>query len=139
MAADVEASQVTLKLTTKLPARLRVPPSALAVPARLTRYGLSEVVNSMLALGACGTLDCGRCLRRGTRARLGSAGLSQRICGCASGGCSRADKPVAFDFLINDELLVTSLEAFMLQRSLSTARRARPRACTRPAAAAAQT
>ncbi len=50
--ADVEASQVTLKLTTQLPARLRVPPTALAVPARLTRYGLSEVVNSLLALGA---------------------------------------------------------------------------------------
>jgi hypothetical protein len=50
--ADVEASQVTLKLTTKLPARLRVPPNALAVPARLTRYGLSEVVNSLLTLGA---------------------------------------------------------------------------------------
>jgi hypothetical protein len=50
--ADVEASQVTLKLTTKLPARLRVPPNVLAVPARLTRYGLSEVVNSLLTLGA---------------------------------------------------------------------------------------
>ncbi len=52
MASDVEAAQVTLKLSTQLPARLRVPANALAVPARLTRYGLSEVVNSLLSLGA---------------------------------------------------------------------------------------
>ena len=46
------ARQVTVKLSTQLPAALRVPATALAVPAELTRYGLSEVVNSMLSLGA---------------------------------------------------------------------------------------
>jgi hypothetical protein len=48
----MEARQVTVRLSTQLPAALRVPATALAVPAALTRYGLSEVVNSMLSLGA---------------------------------------------------------------------------------------
>jgi ribosome biogenesis protein YTM1 len=47
MAAPDER-QVTLRLTTQLPERFRVPATALAVPARLTRYGLSEVVNTLL-------------------------------------------------------------------------------------------
>lgn len=50
-----DARQVTVKLTTRLPARLRVPPTALAVPAALTRHGLSQVVNSLLSLGALRT------------------------------------------------------------------------------------
>lgn len=53
MALPGEAlSQVTLRLTTQLPKNLCVPDQPLAVPARLTRYGLSEVVNSLLRLGA---------------------------------------------------------------------------------------
>ena len=52
MAAMEGARQVTVKLSTQLPPALRVAATALAVPAELTRYGLSEVVNSMLSLGA---------------------------------------------------------------------------------------
>ena len=66
----MEARQVTLRLSTQLPPALRVPATALAVPAQLTRYGLSEVVNSMLSLGARrrGTQHAGRA-RCATRAR----------------------------------------------------------------------
>jgi len=50
--ADGEQKQVTVKLHTRLPAQFRVPLHPLAVPAQLTRFGLSEVVNSLLKLGA---------------------------------------------------------------------------------------
>lgn len=74
-----EEAQVTCRFTTRLPEKLRITTTPFAVPARLTRYGLSEVVNHLLA----------------------------------------HDKPVPFDFLINGELLHTSLEKFLLQRTLS--------------------
>ena len=54
-----EQKQVTLRLTTRMPAPFRVPPHPLAVPARLTRFGLSEVVNSLLKLGASLRVDGG--------------------------------------------------------------------------------
>lgn len=44
-------AQVTLRLMTRLGRAFRVPPGVLAVPSRLTRFGLSEVVNSLLQLG----------------------------------------------------------------------------------------
>ena len=50
--AQGEQKQVTLRLTTRMPAPFRVAAHPLAVPARLTRFGLSEVVNSLLKLGA---------------------------------------------------------------------------------------
>lgn len=45
-----EEAQLTIMLTTRLPEKYRVPAAPLAVPARLTRWGLSEVVNHLLAL-----------------------------------------------------------------------------------------
>lgn len=53
---------------------------------------------------------------------MGSSRLRIPAAGCA-------EKPVAFDFLINDELLVTSLEAFLVQRGISTVRRLAERGC----------
>ncbi|TVU19850.1 hypothetical protein EJB05_36025 [Eragrostis curvula] len=41
--------QVRVRFVTKLPAPLRAPTDAIAVPADLSRMGLSEVVNSLLA------------------------------------------------------------------------------------------
>ncbi|CAL4891253.1 unnamed protein product [Urochloa decumbens] len=41
--------QVRVRFTTKLPPPLRAPPAAIAVPADLSRMGLSEIVNSLLA------------------------------------------------------------------------------------------
>ena len=71
MADPLEARQVTVRLSTQLPAALRVPATALAVPAALTRYGLSEVVNSMLSLGAHwrGLVGRSRVRARGVRRR----------------------------------------------------------------------
>lgn len=43
--------QVQVKFVTKLPPALRVVSSAFAIPAKLGRYGLSEVVNTLLGLG----------------------------------------------------------------------------------------
>ncbi len=44
------------------------------------------------------------------------------LCVCVPPAAARADAPIAFDFLINDELLVTSLEAFIVQRGISAVR-----------------
>jgi len=41
--------QVRVRFVTKLPPPLRVPPAAIAIPADLSRMGLSEIVNSLLA------------------------------------------------------------------------------------------
>ncbi|XP_010936314.1 ribosome biogenesis protein WDR12 homolog [Elaeis guineensis] len=46
---SAEASrQIRVRFTTKLPPRLRVPTTSLAVPSNLTRMGLSEIVNHLL-------------------------------------------------------------------------------------------
>lgn len=47
----MEDNQIQVKFVTKLPEALRVPPTPFAVPARLTRYGLSEVINTILSSG----------------------------------------------------------------------------------------
>lgn len=47
-----EEVQVTCRFTTKLPDRLRITDTPFAVPSRLTRYGLSEVVNHLIGHGA---------------------------------------------------------------------------------------
>lgn len=50
--AGIESErQVQVKFVTKLPPSLRVVSSAFAIPAKLGRYGLSEVVNTLLGLG----------------------------------------------------------------------------------------
>ncbi|TKW35674.1 hypothetical protein SEVIR_2G390300v4 [Setaria viridis] len=41
--------QVRVRFVTKMPPPLRAPPAAIAVPADLSRMGLSEIVNSLLA------------------------------------------------------------------------------------------
>ncbi|GFR50504.1 hypothetical protein Agub_g12769, partial [Astrephomene gubernaculifera] len=45
-----EETQVLVKFITKLPAHLRVPETPVAVPATLKRYGLSQIINHLLAL-----------------------------------------------------------------------------------------
>lgn len=52
-----EEVQVTCRFTTKLPDRLRITDTPFAVPSRLTRYGLSEVVNHLLGHGATSGKD----------------------------------------------------------------------------------
>jgi len=50
---DAEAeTQVLCRFVTRMPEAYRVTSTAIAVPATLTRYGLSEVVNHLLNLGA---------------------------------------------------------------------------------------
>lgn len=114
MADTGEQKQVTVRLTTRLPAPFRVPPHPLAVPAQLTRYGLSEVVNSLLKLGARHVADSGLCATPDARGR---PRLGAPVCRVRP-----SDKPVPFDFLINDQLLQVSLEAFLLERSISAVR-----------------
>ena len=48
---DSVERQVQVKFVTKLPPALRVVSSAFAIPAKLGRYGLSEVVNTLLGHG----------------------------------------------------------------------------------------
>ena len=75
-ASDV---QITCTFVTRLPERFRVASAPLAVPGKLTRYGLSEVINHLLALA----------------------------------------KPTPFDFLVDGELVRTSLEKLCLRKGIS--------------------
>ena len=43
-------AQVTIRLITRLPADLKVPETAVAVPASINRYGLSQIINALLEL-----------------------------------------------------------------------------------------
>nr|ARO50093.1 WD40 protein [Yamagishiella unicocca] len=45
-----EETQVLVKFVTKLPAHLKVPETPVAVPSTLKRYGLSQIINHLLAL-----------------------------------------------------------------------------------------
>ncbi|KAG0584770.1 hypothetical protein KC19_3G232900 [Ceratodon purpureus] len=76
---EVVERQIQVKFVTKLPPALRVVSSAFAIPAKLGRYGLSEVVNTLLGL----------------------------------------ERPQPFDFLIDGELLRTSIEQFLLTKGIT--------------------
>ncbi|KAL0040515.1 hypothetical protein WJX77_009487 [Trebouxia sp. C0004] len=54
---DVEETQVSVRFVTKLPDQLKVPEEVLSVPAKLTRLGLSQVVNSLLSLDPAQPFD----------------------------------------------------------------------------------
>lgn len=74
-----ETRQVQVRFTTKLQPTLRVPTTSIAIPAHLTRYGLSDIVNTLLG----------------------------------------NDKPQPFDFLVEGELVRTSLEKLLLIKGIS--------------------
>ena len=79
MASSGEDVQITCRFVTRLPEKFRIAPTPLAVPGTLTRYGLSEVVNHLLAL----------------------------------------DPPKPFDFLVDGELVRTSLQKLVLRKAIS--------------------
>jgi hypothetical protein len=60
-----EETQVLCKFVTRMPEEYRVTSTAIAVPATLTRYGLSEVVNHLLNLGAPSSRGSPRAARVG--------------------------------------------------------------------------
>lgn len=74
-----EERQIQVRFVTKLPEELRVASTPFSLPAHLTRYGLSEVINALLGL----------------------------------------EKPQPFDFLVDGELLRTSLEQLLLTNNIS--------------------
>lgn len=82
MASSDEDVQITCRFVTRLPEKYRIAPTPLAVPGKLTRYGLSEVVNHLLAL----------------------------------------DPPKPFDFLVDGELVRTSLEKLLLRKQITAER-----------------
>ena len=45
-----EEVQISCKFVTRLPEQYRIAPTPIAVPGKLTRYGLSEVINHLLNL-----------------------------------------------------------------------------------------
>ncbi|EEH53022.1 uncharacterized protein MICPUCDRAFT_21888 [Micromonas pusilla CCMP1545] len=79
MGSTGEETQITCKFVTRLPEKYRISPTPFAVPGKLTRYGLSEVINHLLAL----------------------------------------DPPKPFDFLVDGELVRTSLEKLLLRKGVS--------------------
>ena len=108
-APNGEASdhQVLVSFTTKLPQELKVPETAMAVPAKLKRLGLSQIINHLLGKGgfllAAVPVNCS-----GT---------------CTSPDpCPLTDPPQPFDFLIDGELLRTSLQRHLLDHSISPVR-----------------
>lgn len=52
MDSTQENTQVMCRFVTRMSEQFRITPTPIAVPAKLTRYGLSEVVNHLLNLGA---------------------------------------------------------------------------------------
>lgn len=76
---ESDERQVQVRFATKLPPHFRVAATPFSVPAHLTRYGLSEVINALLG----------------------------------------NEKPQPFDFLVDGELLRTSLEQFLLSKKIS--------------------
>lgn len=50
VATQADDAQVTIRLITRLPADLKVPETAVAVPASINRYGLSQIINALLQL-----------------------------------------------------------------------------------------
>jgi hypothetical protein len=48
---EEDTRKVQLRFTTKLQPALRVPTSSIAIPAHLTRYGLSDIINTHLDSG----------------------------------------------------------------------------------------
>ncbi|GJP33275.1 hypothetical protein CLOM_g17823 [Closterium sp. NIES-68] len=79
VAAGTDDRQVQVRFTTRLPAHLTVPSTPFAVPVRLTRYGLSEVINTLLGRDAPQPFDFivdGRLLRSSLRKCLLTSALS---------------------------------------------------------------
>lgn len=76
---EEETRQVQVRFTTKLQPALRVPTTSIAIPAHLTRYGLSDIINTLLG----------------------------------------HEKPQPFDFLVEGELVRTSLEKLLLIKGIS--------------------
>lgn len=100
--AEAADSSVRVRFVTRVD-KYRVPPTAFAVPTSLTRYGLSEVVNHLLALGVWG--DGELCVGRPVAAH-------PPACPCAA-------PSVPFDFLINNEFVRSSIGAFLRKRGIS--------------------
>lgn len=76
---SAEEVQISCKFVTRLPEQYRIAPTPIAVPGKLTRYGLSEVINHLLNL----------------------------------------DPPKPFDFLVQGELVRTSLEKLVVRKAIS--------------------
>jgi ribosome biogenesis protein len=117
MVAD-PSRQVRVRFVTKLPSPLRVPTTAIAVPADLSRMGLSEIVNGLLAVGE--------------RPERLEPQLSMPSVGCPPWGsnplrfCFFAAEPDhqarPFDFLVDGELVRVPLQQFLNAKGISAVR-----------------
>lgn len=99
--AEATDSSVRVRFVTRVD-KYRVPPTAFAVPTSLTRYGLSEVVNHLLALGVGLWRAC-----------------AGRPVTAHPPACPGAAPSVPFDFLINNEFVRSSIGAFLRKRGIS--------------------
>ena len=101
-----------------------MPDTAIAVPSRFTRDGLSEVINHLLGLGTCRrhVWVC-HFLRRPSLCR--AALLGTRAAPCSHSrlrAYAPPDEAVPFDFLINGTFLRSSLRKYMRKNGLSGGR-----------------
>lgn len=96
---STEQEQVQVRFVTKQQ-RYAVRDAAILVPANFKRYGLSEIINNLLGLGKFITrLVC----------RLPPSHPSCLI-----------DKPIPFEFLIDGEILRSSIADYLTAQQLST-------------------
>jgi len=107
---EVVDRQVQVKFITKLPPALRVVTSAFAIPAKLGRYGLSEVVNTLLGLGIPQSHSSPKILFSFSS----PLALIDSVRSIAL-----SEKPQPFDFLVDGELLRTSVEQFLLTKGIT--------------------
>ena len=121
-----DEAQVTCRFVTTLPPELRITTTPFALPARLTRYGLSEVVNHLLAHGegratlpptGWKTVYCLHTPRRWGRRHPETPPSPSSH---APPSPPHPEPPLPFDFIVEGELVRSSLEKIVLAKRLST-------------------
>lgn len=78
----MEETQVLVTFRTRLPAELRVPETPVAVPSNLKRFGLSQIINHLLALEPARPFDFlvdGELLRKSLEQHLLEKGISTEV------------------------------------------------------------
>jgi ribosome biogenesis protein len=111
--------QVRVRFFTNLPSPLRVPTTAIAVPADLSRMGLSEIVNGLLAVGE-------RLEGLEPQPSIPSVGCppwgSNPLCFCFFFAAEPDHQARPFDFLVDGELVRMPLQQFLNAKGISAVR-----------------
>lgn len=94
---DVDQEQVQVRFVSRQP-QYAINDAAILVPSSFRRYGLSEIVNNLLGNGRIDRLD-----------RVVFHPLNSFI-----------EKPIPFEFFIDEQILKTSIAEYLTANRLST-------------------